>query len=256
MCRAIESDRPDALFQDPFARMLAGDKGRQIIQAIGETASTGWTVAVRTAMIDELLLSCIHEAGIDTVINLAAGYDTRPYRLALPPALRWIEVDFPALLADKQQKLSQVSPQCLLEQVGLDVMQPQDRAAFLSQVNSVSNRTLILTEGLLVYFSPEQVASLASEFHDLPCVCYWMSDVVSPIAAKLVQSRWRTCVDRTIEFKFAPQQPRDFFQQYGWRVSEFRSLWQESRRLRRGTRIGWLLGHLPILSDGIILCQK
>lgn len=256
MCRAIESDRPDALFMDPFARLLAGEKGRQIVQAIGETASTGWTVAVRTAVIDELLLSCIHQAAIDTVINIAAGYDTRPYRLPLPATLRWIEVDFPALLAEKQQKLQHATPGCLLEQIGLDITRSDARIALFSQINSISRRALILTEGLLVYLLPEQVITLAREFYSQPAVGYWISDVVSPIAAQLVQSRWRKQVDPSISLQFAPKQPLDFFQQFGWQVGEFRSLWHEARRLARGPRIGWLLGYLPFFMDGVGLWHK
>src|SRR5256885_6123414 len=35
------------------------------------------------------------EQGTDMVVNLAAGLDARPYRMALPASLQWIEVDLP-----------------------------------------------------------------------------------------------------------------------------------------------------------------
>jgi len=37
------------------------------------------------------------------VLNLAAGLDTRPYRLNLPPDFAWVEADLPELLAEKER---------------------------------------------------------------------------------------------------------------------------------------------------------
>src|SRR4051812_32770729 len=92
--RALESERPDALFRDHLAQVLAGTRGREISESFGRTSRySRWSVIIRTVVIDQLLQKLAGE-GVDTVLNLGAGLDTRPYRLALPPALRWIEVDY------------------------------------------------------------------------------------------------------------------------------------------------------------------
>ena len=82
--RAMESERPDALFDDPYARRLGGERGEAIVKALPRGASMSWPMVVRTAVMDEIVLRCVHE-GAATVLNLAAGLDARPYRLALPP---------------------------------------------------------------------------------------------------------------------------------------------------------------------------
>src|SRR5690242_597559 len=92
--RARESERQDALFYDPYARQLAGERGATIEKQIG---MPGWPIVVRTQVLDELILKAMEEDGFDTVLNLAAGLDTRPYRLALPTTLRWVEVDLPTM---------------------------------------------------------------------------------------------------------------------------------------------------------------
>jgi hypothetical protein len=89
--RAWESARPDALFRDPFAERLAGEQGEAIAKLMPRQPRSGWPLIVRTHLIDELILSSIAD-GCDCVINLAAGLDTRPDRMALPPSLQWIEV--------------------------------------------------------------------------------------------------------------------------------------------------------------------
>jgi O-methyltransferase involved in polyketide biosynthesis len=49
------------------------------------------------------------------VVNLAAGLDTRPYRLKLSPSLKWIEVDLPAMIDYKEEILATEKPVCVLE---------------------------------------------------------------------------------------------------------------------------------------------
>ena len=55
------------------------------------------------------------------VINLAAGLDSRPYRIQLHTSLRWIEIDLPAMLNYKQEVLADERPLCALERVPLDL---------------------------------------------------------------------------------------------------------------------------------------
>src|SRR2546427_252302 len=139
--RAMESERPDALFRDPYARRLAGERGERIVASMRRGRAMAWPMIVRTAVLDELILRAIERDGVDTVLNLAAGLDTRPYRLPLPSSLRWVEADFPAGSAP---------------------------------------------------------------------------------------------------FQFAPAEGSRFFQAQGWQEAEFRSMWEESLRLKRTMRLAWL----------------
>src|SRR5438105_801839 len=117
----MESERPDALFHDPYARRLAGERGERILASMKQGRTWAWPMIVRTAVMDELILRGIARDRVDTVVNLAAGLDTRPYRLSLAPSLRWVEVDFPDVIAYKQQQLAGERPACALEQIGADL---------------------------------------------------------------------------------------------------------------------------------------
>src|SRR5262250_1543232 len=85
--RAIESEREDARFRDPFARRLAGPRGEEIARTLPGFRSGLWPMVTRTCA--------------DTVVNLAAGLDARPWRMALPSSLRWFDVDLPGILGYK-----------------------------------------------------------------------------------------------------------------------------------------------------------
>lgn len=107
--RARESSRPDALFVDPFAAKLAGERGFAMAASTAGSPQTSWSVAIRTVVIDELVREAV-ASGVDAVLCLGAGLDARPYRLTLPSNLRWIEVDFPHIIAIKNQRLSDDTP--------------------------------------------------------------------------------------------------------------------------------------------------
>jgi len=92
--RALESERKDAWFHDPLARRLAGERGARIATEMGAQGRAAWGFVARTVVIDRFVTQCIGE-GAQLVVNLAAGLDTRPYRMTLPRTLRWIEVDLP-----------------------------------------------------------------------------------------------------------------------------------------------------------------
>ena len=81
--RAMESSRSDALFDDPLAAGLAGESGLRIAATLPDGA---WVVAIRTVVIDGFVRSAI-ASPVDTIINIGAGLDTRPYRMELPSSL-------------------------------------------------------------------------------------------------------------------------------------------------------------------------
>ena len=237
--RAMETERPDAHFRDPLARKLAGKRGEEIVRTMPFGKASAAAMIVRTAVIDELILKTIPE-GIDTVVNLAAGLDTRPYRLPLPPTLRWIEVDLPALLDYKENILKDEHPVCRLHRIRLDLSQVEERQKLFREVGGSAKKVLIISEGLLVYLIREQVAALSKDLSNQESFLYWVMDLLSPVVLKLMQ-RWygKRLKEAGVRMQFAPEEGPDFFREFGWKLSEFRSLMEESRRLNRMMRGAW-----------------
>src|SRR5262252_9482416 len=97
-CRAHENDLEDAFVRDPFAARLAGERGVAILRELPHAKVLRLGLAIRTRFIDELLLDALATHPIATVLSVGCGLDTRPWRLDLPPALRWIETDFTEIL--------------------------------------------------------------------------------------------------------------------------------------------------------------
>ena len=118
--RAEESERPDAVFHDPYARKLAGEQGAQIADAIVFGRTNSWSFVARTYLFDTFIMEQV-EQGVDMVINLAAGLDTRPYRLPLPESLIWVDVDLPSMINHMENMMATEKPKCQLERVALDL---------------------------------------------------------------------------------------------------------------------------------------
>jgi len=196
---------------------------------------------VRTAVMDELILRAIDRDGVMTVLNLAAGLDARPYRLPLPPSLRWVEVDFPDVIAYKQEQLAVERPVCVLEQVGADLTDVARRRALFAQISSAGRPVLVVTEGLLIYLTREQVAALADDLAAQPSFRWWLLDIASPGLLKMLEKTWgRAVAAGNAPFQFAPAEGTAFFAPHGWREAEFRSTWEEALRLKRTMRLAWL----------------
>src|SRR5258708_7646053 len=118
--RAQESERRRPLFRDPYARTLAGERGREIARGMRH-GGVSWPVVVRTVVFDELITRAVERDAAACVLNLAAGLDTRPYRLDLPAELRWVEADLPGILEYKARRLEGERPRRRLERVAVDL---------------------------------------------------------------------------------------------------------------------------------------
>jgi methyltransferase (TIGR00027 family) len=248
--RAIESERPDALFHDPLASKLAGEYGRRIVAHMSgghwlgftramRTRIMSWVMAVRTRIIDDFIVAAVAQ-GADAILNLGAGLDTRPYRLELPSSLCWIEVDYPAMIEFKDDGLRQETPRCRLERVKLDLADLSARSQLFSQLGSRFTNVLVLTEGVIPYLSNEQVAGLAEDLKAQGSFRRWIVDYFSQ---ETLRWRKRPALQRAMQnapFLFEPKDYFGFFEEHGWRPKEIRYLWDEGRRLNRPLPIPWI----------------
>ncbi|MGE5324524.1 MAG: class I SAM-dependent methyltransferase [Actinomycetota bacterium] len=241
--RARESERPDALFRDPYARKLAGERGEQIAKEL-QSAQPEWPYAARTVRFDEMVRSRVAQ-GTDMVINLAAGLDTRPYRLDLPPSLHWVEADLPAITDYKEQVLAGEKPRCALERVRLDLADVTARRELFRELGSRSRKALILTEGLLVYLSREQVLELARDLAAQPSFTDWGIDMVSPGLLEMLQKNLRQLNEAGSPLKFGPEEGPDFFLPAGWKPVEVYSMLKTAARIKRLPFFMRLLALLP-----------
>lgn len=234
--RAKESARMDALFHDPLAARLAEGHGQAIVaqmEKLGSRKPMEWSVAIRTIVIDNYIREAIGD-GVDLVLNLGAGLDTRPYRLDLPQPLQWIEADFSGIISLKEKVLQNEKPRCQLQRVAIDLSDEAARGSFLDQVNAKGQKVLVLTEGVVPYLSLDQAASLAKDLARQAHFKYWVTDYFSTFFMQLyIQGKVGMGIKENAPFRFFPENWEQFFATKGWRKQELRFLSEEGEKLSR-----------------------
>jgi len=240
--RARETDRKDALFRDPFARRLAGERGAEIAAEAERQKGSEWSMAARTLLFDELILEQVAK-GADMVVNLAAGLDARPYRLELPSALTWVEVDLPGLLDYKTQVLSGERAVCALERAPLDLSDAAARRDLFDRLGRRAARPLIVSEGLLIYLSHDEVGRLARDLAAVSTFRRWILDLASPGLLRIMRKNLGEQLAKAgARLEFGPEEGPSFFAPYGWSAVDVRSL------LKTGARPGRLPLFMRILA--------
>jgi methyltransferase (TIGR00027 family) len=246
--RARETERPDALFRDPFARKLAGERGEEIAAALPFHTKNEWSWMSRTYLFDRLINAQIAQ-GKDLIVNLAAGLDARPYRMQFPATFQWVEVDFPDILDFKEDILRGEKPVCALERVRLDISDVNARRALFESVGKRAKRVLVLTEGLLVYLTAEQVGALAEDLAGPPTFRNWIFDLASPGLLKmLVKNTHSQFTTDVPPLKFAPANGPEFFVAHGWNLVIAESVIKTAARLKRlsfGLRLAAMFPEKP-----------
>src|ERR1700690_898601 len=231
--RAQETQRPDALFRDPYAERLVGAHGFNIANPLPDGNKHEWAWVARTYLFDQFLSRAIQE-GADLVVNLAAGLDARPYRMNLPETLLWVEVDFPEIVAYKEEILAQEKPRCQLKRVSLDLADLPARRELFAQLDARATRAVVATEGLLIYFTADAVGSLARDLAAGQHFASWIIDLASPGQLRLMQrTTGKQLSEAGAAFKFGPPEGAGFFTPYGWEPSEVQGMLKTAAEFNR-----------------------
>jgi len=231
--RARETERPDALFRDPYAERLAGAHGFHIANTLPDGNKHEWAWVARTYLFDQFLSQAIQD-GAGLVVNLAAGLDARPYRMNLPATLQWVEVDLPDIVSYKKEILGNETPHCRLERVALDLSDVPARRKLFADLDARAKKIAVVSEGLLIYFAAEEVASLAKDLAVGKHFQSWIVDLASPGQLRLMQrTTGKQLSEAGAAFKFGPPEGAIFFTPHGWDPKDVQGMLKTAAQFNR-----------------------
>ena len=237
--RAQETERRDALFSDPFAELLVGEQGRAIANSMGKISRyVAWSVVIRTVVIDRMIETLVGE-GVDTVVNLGAGMDTRPYRMKFPDTLCWVEVDYAQVIDHKERTLGHKKPLVVLERHRLDLADQKARQDFLKSIAARGSKVLFITEGVIPYLTEADVAALAADLRSLVPRAFWITEYMAPSIYYHLRNPKRMRRMKNAPFQFFPNDWLRFFSDRGWAARSIRYLGEESTKLGRPQPLPW-----------------
>lgn len=222
--RALESRRPDRLFDDPLAQALAGEDGFRWTEELRPAGSPAENPSIgpRTWFFDQLVTRAAGD-GFGQVVLLAAGMDTRAFRLPLPAQTVVYELDDQAVLAGKQAILDHehATPCCIRRPVAADLAQPQWPGALAAAGFNPGTLAAFLAEGLAWYLPEQAVALLLHQAASITAPGSRLGvDIVSAdyLTNPAVAPYLELAAARGARWQFGTNDPGGFLAAHGWQA--------------------------------------
>ncbi|HEY7449175.1 MAG TPA: SAM-dependent methyltransferase [Vicinamibacterales bacterium] len=224
--RAIETEWTSPLFSDPFARDLAGDEGFAMLLAmrgpdrIGDTTTPDPYFSIRTRFFDDGLIAAVRDGAIRQVLILAAGMDSRAFRLEWPPGVVLYEIDRDDVFAYKEPIVQRLNgqPRCDRRIVRADLT--GSWTSTLAEAGFDPSRpSAILVEGLLYYLDEASATRLLSSIDALAAPGSWMG--MDMVNTDVLRSPYMSVyVQKLREFgcpwMFGVSDPESLLAEHGW----------------------------------------
>jgi methyltransferase (TIGR00027 family) len=224
--RAREHERPDRLFSDPYAAALVGEQGAGLLaeveRASGDTHGNPY-LSIRVRFFDDLLLEAVSSTGVGQVVLLAAGMDTRAFRLPWPAGTEVYELDRPEVLASKDAILQGMGAvaRCTRHRLDVDLTRPWTQALAAAGFDR-HTPSVWLAEGLLQYLDDAAVRHVLSQATQLAAPgSVWGASLVS--AAFLTHPATRSFREVFARLgaplRWGTDEPEALLAQYGWQAT-------------------------------------
>lgn len=239
--RAIETERPGALFADPHARLLAGADGFRVADELAATSSfplpppTPGMFAVRTRFFDDAIAEAMRRPDIRQVVALGAGMDTRAFRMAWPAATHLYEIDRGNDLAYKEALLRAcgATARCTRSTVHADLA-TNWAPALLASAFEPERPTVWVAEGILYFFDDVQLRRLLDQITSLSAAAsVLLADVAPAFVRDLHQLQpWRDLLEAYGEpFRSFVDDGAALLAVHGWTTHTATSIAQVARGL-------------------------
>lgn len=253
--RAAETESEQPLFRDPFARVFLDAVGEGMWSMFDSSALPAELAdidpelparmktmvdffAARTAFIDDFFRTAA-DSGLRQVVILAAGLDTRAWRLPWPDGTRVYELDQPMVLEFKSSTLREHGVEPASHRIEVPVDLRQDWPTALQQAGfDPLTPSAWSAEGLLRYLPSQAQDLLFDRIHALGCVGSWVvtnapsNEALEPerrarerdLTQRLQAAAARLGKTQTADFHdlwYAEERADvgDWLQEHGWEVS-------------------------------------
>lgn len=228
MVRAGDAEAPRPICCDRFAQRLVSDESRATWRLLGKLKHTHSGIAVRHRVIDEVLLPMLRETPSMRVVILGAGFDTRAFRLR---GGRWLEMDEPAIIREKEARLPASEAPNPLTRVAIDFA--VDSLAEKLAPFSEPGPACVIAEGVFMYLDEAQIASTARALQQAFPRHLLVGDLVSRRCREVYASAFfQALAEVGVHPACASDRPQDLFRRLDYEVDGAISIALRAAELR------------------------
>ncbi|HEY3045734.1 MAG TPA: SAM-dependent methyltransferase, partial [Vicinamibacterales bacterium] len=179
-------------------------------------------LSIRTRFLDDALLSAVSESSIRQTVILAAGMDTRAFRLKWPAGMTVYEIDRDDVFDRKEDVLGRLNarPACDRRIIRADLAKPWVQNLLDAAGFDPARPTAILAEGLLMYLDERAAIDLFTGLKTLACEGSWIGmDVVNPemLTSVYTAAYMKKLAELACPWTFGVSDPEAFLAEHGWR---------------------------------------
>ena len=214
----------------PIVALTRWPSARALMITLSDKRGRGvWGgVLCRKRYIDDKLLEVV-SAGLDAVVNLGAGLDTRAYRLPALSSMPVFELDFPENIKYKKAKLQQlfggIPPHVTLVPIDFD---SQDLGSVLASYGyRVTYKSFLIMEAVTQYLSKNGIQNTfqflaQAQTGSRLVFTYICKDFIDGTDRYGLTALYEAYRVKTLLWKvgLAPQQVAAFLEQYAWKELE------------------------------------
>lgn len=210
--RALETAREDRLFEDPWASALAGNEGSAWIA--NHPPDSLVPMVLRIRFFDDFLKRVTGGDILHQVVLMAAGLDTRAFRLDWPAGTTIFELDQPGVFQEKELILHSAGakPTCTRRIIESDLTAPW-KDILLQAGFDPTRPSAWLLEGFLFYIPNEISTRILDDVNGLAVPGSWLGfDIInsntltSPYTKQWIEMQakagaaWIGTMDEPVEF--------------------------------------------------------
>lgn len=227
--RALETQQPERLFDDPLAEALAGPQGFDVYEKMqsclpGQSLNTPSTsISIRTRYYDEAIVKAAGKLEIDQVVLLGAGMDTRAFRLEWPQPTTVYEVDQPSVCEHKESvlKAQNAEARCTRRMVAANL--ENDWVTPLLETGFDRTRpAAFIMEGLLPYLPEPAIPDVFAALGEVACEGSWLgADMASVeyLESEMAQPFLTKWQEMGCPLHSGVADPIEFLANFGWQGS-------------------------------------
>ena len=211
--RMQDAESAHPVIGDHYAKRLMGEEGLEYWQEFKELKMPNAINTARHYIIDSYLKALLVAQPHSTVILIGAGLDSRAYRFK---SATWIEIDEPAVLEYKNEKLPVSECPNALERIAINF----ETEKLADKLMPYRNRkhVIIIIEGVLMYLSMEQrevlLATITTLFPDHILFCDLMSKKFFDKLSKPIHEKFKA---HGTSFRDMMDDPAALFLKYNYR---------------------------------------
>jgi methyltransferase (TIGR00027 family) len=225
--RALETESANPLYRDPFARDLAGRPGFAMMAAmrgalgLPDTAAADPYLTIRTRYFDDSMRAAVAGGAVTQAIILAAGMDSRAFRIDWPGGLKLFEVDRDDVFDHKETVLKRADARPLCDRRIVRADLSGDWASALIDAGfDPGQPAAILAEGLLMYLDEAEVNHVLSSIGAIAADGSWLGvDLVNTnmLVSTYTAAYMKRLTEAGCPWKFGVDDPDGFLARHGWK---------------------------------------